>query len=76
MGPGAEAEDRANGTAGAEAEDRAKGEDQVKGEDHKGSAGDPRDDRGRLNLTDPKAIRALAHPVRGPCSRPLDRPGP
>jgi hypothetical protein len=26
--------------------------------------GDPREDRGRLNLTDPKAIRALAHPVR------------
>jgi hypothetical protein len=26
--------------------------------------GDPRDSRGRLNLTDPKAIRALAHPVR------------
>jgi hypothetical protein len=25
---------------------------------------DPRDHRGRLNLTDPKAIRALAHPVR------------
>jgi predicted transcriptional regulator len=25
---------------------------------------DPRDDGGRLNLTDPKAIRALAHPVR------------
>ena len=25
---------------------------------------DPRDSRGRLNLTDPKAIRALAHPVR------------
>ena len=24
----------------------------------------PRRDRGRLNLTDPKAIRALAHPVR------------
>jgi predicted transcriptional regulator len=28
------------------------------------SAGDPRGKRGRLNLTDPKAIRALAHPVR------------
>jgi predicted transcriptional regulator len=26
--------------------------------------GEPRDDRGRLRLTDPKAIRALAHPVR------------
>jgi predicted transcriptional regulator len=25
---------------------------------------DPREDGGRLNLTDPKAIRALAHPVR------------
>ncbi len=25
---------------------------------------DPREDRARLNLTDPKAIRALAHPVR------------
>jgi predicted transcriptional regulator len=25
---------------------------------------DPRESRGRLNLTDPKAIRALAHPVR------------
>ena len=29
-----------------------------------GPGGDPREDRGRLNLTDPKAIRALAHPVR------------
>jgi predicted transcriptional regulator len=29
-----------------------------------GSRGDSRDERGRLNLTDPKAIRALAHPVR------------
>ena len=29
-----------------------------------GSGGDPREERGRLNLTDPKAIRALAHPVR------------
>jgi DNA-binding transcriptional ArsR family regulator len=28
------------------------------------TAGDPRDGRGRLNLTDPKAIRALAHPLR------------
>jgi hypothetical protein len=28
------------------------------------AGGDPREDRGRLNLTDPKAIRALAHPVR------------
>ena len=28
------------------------------------SGGDPREERGRLNLTDPKAIRALAHPVR------------
>ena len=27
-------------------------------------AGDPPGGRGRLNLTDPKAIRALAHPVR------------
>ena len=26
--------------------------------------GEPSEDRGRLNLTDPKAIRALAHPVR------------
>jgi len=26
--------------------------------------GEPHEDRGRLNLTDPKAIRALAHPVR------------
>jgi Helix-turn-helix domain len=26
--------------------------------------GDPKGGRGRLNLTDPKAIRALAHPVR------------
>ena len=26
--------------------------------------GEPREGRGRLNLTDPKAIRALAHPVR------------
>ena len=26
--------------------------------------GDPGEERGRLNLTDPKAIRALAHPVR------------
>jgi predicted transcriptional regulator len=29
-----------------------------------GPGDDPREDRGRLNLTDPKAIRALAHPVR------------
>jgi predicted transcriptional regulator len=29
-----------------------------------GQSGDPSEDRGRLNLTDPKAIRALAHPVR------------
>jgi predicted transcriptional regulator len=28
------------------------------------TAGDPCGHRGRLNLTDPKAIRALAHPVR------------
>jgi predicted transcriptional regulator len=28
------------------------------------SGGDPEDKRGRLKLTDPKAIRALAHPVR------------
>lgn len=28
------------------------------------TAGDPRGGRGRLNLTDPKAIRALAHPLR------------
>ena len=28
------------------------------------AVGDPRGDRGRLNLTDPKAIRALAHPLR------------
>ena len=26
--------------------------------------GDPRGERGRLNLTDPKAMRALAHPLR------------
>jgi predicted transcriptional regulator len=26
--------------------------------------GDSRDDRGKINLTDPKAIRALAHPLR------------
>jgi helix-turn-helix protein len=29
-----------------------------------GKGGDPQGDRGRLRLTDPKAIRALAHPVR------------
>jgi predicted transcriptional regulator len=29
-----------------------------------GQAGEARDDRRRLNLTDPKAIRALAHPLR------------
>ena len=45
-------------------EARAKTEARAKGEDHKKPARDPRDDRGRLNLTDPKAIRALAHPVR------------
>ncbi len=28
------------------------------------TAGDPRGDRGRLDLTDPKAMRALAHPLR------------
>jgi predicted transcriptional regulator len=28
------------------------------------AGGNTREDRGRLNLTDPKAIRALAHPVR------------
>ena len=28
------------------------------------ATGDPRSDRGRLNLTDPRAIRALAHPLR------------
>ena len=28
------------------------------------AVGDPRGDRGRLNLTDPKAIRALAHLLR------------
>jgi DNA-binding transcriptional ArsR family regulator len=32
--------------------------------DDRAQGTDPRDHRGRLNLTDPKAIRALAHPVR------------
>ncbi len=49
---------------GARAEAGAKPEIRAKAEGHKEPAEDPRDDRGRLNLTDPKAIRALAHPVR------------
>ena len=49
---------------GTKAEAGAKPETRAKAEDHKEPAGDPRDDRGRLTLTDPKAIRALAHPVR------------
>jgi Helix-turn-helix domain len=37
--------------------------------------GDPQQDRGRLNLTDPKAIRALAHPVRWALLDALDQAG-
>jgi hypothetical protein len=37
--------------------------------------GDPRDERGRPNLTDPKAIRALAHPVRWALIEALDQAG-
>jgi helix-turn-helix protein len=40
-----------------------------------GPGGDPRDERGRLNLTDPKAIRALAHPVRWALLDALDQAG-
>ena len=36
---------------------------------------DPREDRGRLNLTDPKAIRALAHPVRWALLEALSQAG-
>ncbi len=39
-----------------------RGEDGDPGETE--TAGDQRGSRGRLNLTDPKAIRALAHPLR------------
>ena len=56
--------DGSKGQARAYTEDRANAEDQANGEGRQGPARDPRDDRGRLNLTDPKAIRALAHPVR------------
>jgi predicted transcriptional regulator len=37
--------------------------------------GDPREERGQLNLTDPKAIRALAHPVRWALLDALDQAG-
>jgi predicted transcriptional regulator len=37
--------------------------------------GGPREDRGRLNLTDPKAIRALAHPVRWALLEALSQAG-
>jgi hypothetical protein len=36
---------------------------------------DPRGDRGRLNLTDPKAIRALAHPLRWALLEALSQAG-
>jgi predicted transcriptional regulator len=36
---------------------------------------DPREDRGRLKLTDPKAIRALAHPVRWALLEALSQAG-
>jgi hypothetical protein len=38
-------------------------------------SGDPRGHRGRLNLTDPKAIRALAHPVRWSLLEALSQAG-
>ena len=38
-------------------------------------ASDPRGSRGRLNLTDPKAIRALAHPVRWALLEALSQAG-
>jgi predicted transcriptional regulator len=37
--------------------------------------GDPQGDRGRLRLTDPKAIRALAHPVRWALLESLSQAG-
>jgi predicted transcriptional regulator len=37
--------------------------------------GGPREDRGQLNLTDPKAIRALAHPVRWALLEALSQAG-
>jgi predicted ArsR family transcriptional regulator len=37
--------------------------------------GGPREERGRLNLTDPKAIRALAHPVRWALLEALSQAG-
>jgi predicted transcriptional regulator len=39
------------------------------------AASDPRGNRGRLNLTDPKAIRALAHPVRWALLEALSQAG-
>jgi predicted transcriptional regulator len=39
------------------------------------AGGGTRDDRGRLNLTDPKAIRALAHPVRWALLEALSQAG-
>jgi hypothetical protein len=39
------------------------------------AVGGPRSDHGRLNLTDPKAIRALAHPVRWALLEALSQAG-
>jgi predicted ArsR family transcriptional regulator len=39
------------------------------------AGGGTREDRGRLNLTDPKAIRALAHPVRWALLEALSQAG-
>jgi predicted transcriptional regulator len=39
------------------------------------TGGGTREDRGRLNLTDPKAIRALAHPVRWALLEALSQAG-
>jgi predicted transcriptional regulator len=40
-----------------------------------GEDGGPQDDHGRLNLTDPKAIRALAHPLRWSLLDALEQAG-
>ncbi len=53
-----------DGSRGEGPADWAEAEGLAKGRDPQERAADQRDDRGRLNLTDPKAIRALAHPVR------------
>jgi predicted transcriptional regulator len=49
----------------AEREADGEGEGEDGGEDRgEGEGSGPPDDRGKLNLTDPKAMRALAHPLR------------